>query len=62
MEPGCESRFATKTSDGAKQLNENILSEVFSLWNIFGHAKTNRKDAAMMFLVELVENFSVTFG
>jgi hypothetical protein len=62
MEPGGEGRLATKASNRSKQVNEDFLSEVFSLLNIFSHAKTDRKDAVIMLLVEIVENSLVSFG
>src|SRR5258708_34796086 len=37
VQPGGKSRLATKASNFSKELDENLLSEVFGLRNIPGH-------------------------
>jgi hypothetical protein len=60
MQPGTELRFTSETSDGAKQMQEDVLREVFGFANVSRHAKTDAIDVAMMFHVELVESLPLS--
>ena len=62
VQPGSESRLTTKASYFAKELNEDFLSEVFSLRDIAGHPQTERINPAVMPLVKLLEGGHVALG
>jgi len=59
MQPGGKGRFATKASNFSKELNEDLLCQVFSLRDITGHPQTKRIDPTIVALVELLEGSHV---
>src|SRR5262249_43123001 len=62
VEPGCESCFATKGSDGSEQMDENVLGQVFRFSNILSHTKARRINASVVSVIKLVEHLLVTFA
>ena len=59
VQPGSKGRLATKASNFSKELNEDLLCEVFSLRNIPGHPQAEGVDATIMALVELLKGSHV---
>src|SRR6185295_12694253 len=55
VKPGSKGGFATETTNFSKELNEDLLCEIFSLRDIAGHSQTERVDAAIMTLVKRFE-------
>src|SRR5215204_1578562 len=62
VQPGRKGRLASKTSDLSKELDENLLGEVFGFRNTPGHSETERVDATIVALVEILESAHVTLG
>ncbi len=62
VEPGSKSRFAPETTDFSKELNEDLLCEIFGLRNVSGHSQTERVDATIVTLVKLFESNHVAIG
>ena len=62
MQPRSKSRFAPETTDFSKELNEDLLCEIFSLRDVPGHSQTERVDAAIVALVKLFESNHVAIG
>src|SRR5436190_24045268 len=59
MQPGGERRFAAKTANLPKQLDENFLRQVFRLDNVAGHAQAERIYAPIVTLVKLLKSAHV---
>lgn len=62
MQPGRKSRLATKASYFAKELDEDLLREVFGLRDVLRHAKAERINATVMALVKLLEGGHIAGG
>src|SRR5438046_752489 len=62
MQPGRKGRFATKTSNFSKELNEDLLCEIFRLRDVTGHPQTEGINPAIMALVELLEGVHVALS
>src|SRR5215216_2840193 len=62
VQPGSKSGFAPKTTDFSKELNEDLLCEIFSLRDVAGHSQTERVYAAIMTLIKLFESCHVAIG
>ena len=62
MQPGGKSRLATKASNFSKELDENLLSEVFCLRDVAGHSQTERINPAIMSLVKLLKSDHVALS
>src|ERR1051325_5254458 len=62
VQPGSKGRFTPKTADFSKELNEDLLCEIFSLRDVAGHSQTERVDAAIMALVKLFESSHISLG
>src|SRR5258705_13914418 len=62
MKPGSKSRLTSKTTNLSKELNENLLSEVFCFRNISGHTQAETIHAAIMTLVQILESAHIALG
>ena len=62
MQPGRKGRLTTKTSYFSKELNEDFLSEIFSLGDVAGHSQTERVNPAIMPLVKLLEGYHIALS
>jgi hypothetical protein len=62
VQPCCEGGLAAKASYFAKELYENLLSEVFSLRNVLRHSKAEGINATVVTLVKLLEGLHVAGG
>ena len=62
VQPGGKSRLTTKASNFSKELNEDFLSEVFSLRDVAGHSQAERVNPAIVPLVELLEGRHVALS
>src|SRR5678815_1600566 len=62
VQPGSKGGFTTETTNFSKELNEDLLCEIFSLRDVAGHSQTERVDAAIMTLVKLFESCHVAIG
>src|SRR5262249_23733817 len=62
MQPGGERRLAAEATDFAKKLDKDFLRQVFGLDHISGHAQTERVNAPVVPLIQLLEGFHVAFG
>src|SRR6266496_709172 len=62
VKPGSKGRFAPKTPDFSKELNEDLLSEIFSLRHISCHPQTKGINSTIMTLVELLKSAHVSLG
>ena len=62
VQPGSKSRLATKASNFSKELNEDLLCEIFSLRDIPGHSQAERINATIMALVKLLEGSHVALS
>src|SRR5690349_22980891 len=62
MQPGGESRLAAKATDFAKELDEDLLRQVFGLDHISGHAQTERVNPPVVALIKFLEGFHIAFG
>lgn len=62
MQPGSERRFATETADLSKELNEDLLREVFGFGDVPSHPQAERIYATIMPLIKLLEGFHITFS
>src|ERR1044071_5698 len=61
MQPRRKSRLATKAAYFAKELDEDLLREVFGLRDVLRHAKAERINATVMTLVKLLEGLHIAF-
>ena len=52
VQPGGKSRLTTKASNFSKELDEDFLSEIFSLRDVAGHPQTERINPAIVPLVK----------
>jgi hypothetical protein len=59
MQPGRKSRLAAKASYFAKELDEDLLREVFGLRDVLRHPKAQGVNAAVMALVKLLEGMHI---
>src|ERR1700752_3529163 len=61
VQPGSKSRFAPETTNFSKELDENLLSEVFGFRNIPGHSQAEGILATIEALIKILESphFSV---
>ena len=55
VQPGRECRLAAKAANLSKELNEDLLSEVFGLRNIPRHTQTEGVNPPVVALVKLLE-------
>src|SRR5215212_11929481 len=62
VQPGSKGRFAPETANFSKELNEDLLCEIFSLRDVAGHSQAERVDAAIMTLVKLFESSHIALG
>lgn len=62
MEPGRKGRFSAKASNFSKELDENLLCEVFSFRDISSHPQAEGINAAIMALIDLLEGFHVALS
>jgi hypothetical protein len=62
VKPCSKGRFAAKASYFAKELYENLLSEVFGLRDVLRHSEAERINATVVTLVKLLEGLHVTGG
>src|SRR5688500_2558910 len=51
VQPGSKSGFSPETTNLSKELNEDLLCEIFSLRDIVGHSEAQRINATIMALV-----------
>src|SRR5216684_7095858 len=59
VQPGGERRIASEAADGAKDLQECLLGQVFRLGDVFGHNQTHRIHALLMHLKEISKSLLV---
>jgi hypothetical protein len=62
VQTGGKGRLTTKASNFSKELNEDFLSEVFSLRDIARHSQTQRINPAIMPLVKLLEGCHIALS
>jgi hypothetical protein len=62
MKPGGEGRFTPKTPDFSKELNEDLLSEIFRFRHISRHPQAEGVNSPIMTLVELLKGTHVALG
>ena len=62
VQPGGEGGLATEASNFSKELNEDLLGEVFCLRDVLRHAQAKRVDATIVALVNLLERLHVALG
>jgi hypothetical protein len=62
MEPGSKRCVPTKSTDLAKELDEDILCQVLSLGHTSRHAETEKINTTMMLTVDLFESPKVASG
>ena len=62
VQPGSKGGFTPETTNFSKELNEDLLCEIFSLRDVAGHSQTERVDAAIMTLVKIFESSHITLG
>ena len=62
VQPGSKSGFTPETTDFSKELDEDLLCEIFGLRDIAGHSQAERVDAAIMTLVKLFESSHIALG
>jgi hypothetical protein len=62
VQPGSKGGFAPEATDFSKELNEDLLCEVFSLRNVPCHPQAERVDAPIMPLVKVFESSHVALG
>lgn len=62
VQPGGERRFTAKAANFSKELNEDFLSEVFSLRDVAGHPQTERINATIMPLVKFLKRRHVAMS
>src|ERR1044072_151427 len=62
VQPGSKGGFTTETTNFSKELNEDLLCEIFCLRDITGHAQAERVNAPIMTLVKLLESSHVMLG
>src|SRR5882762_8492391 len=62
MQPGSKGRLTTKASNFSKELDEDLLCQVFSFRNVAGHSQAEGINPAIMPLVKLLEGRHVTLS
>jgi hypothetical protein len=62
VQPGGKGRLTTKASNFSKELNEDLLCQVFSLGDVAGHSQAERVDPTIMSLVKLLEGCHVALS
>ena len=62
VQPGGKGRLTTKASNFSKELNEDLLRQVFSLRNVAGHSQTERINPTIVSLVKLLEGSHVALS
>src|SRR5207253_11524887 len=62
VRPGGKSRLATKAAYFAKELDENLLGEVFCFGDVLCHPQAKGIDATVVALVKLLEGLHVASG
>lgn len=62
MQPGREGRFAAEATHFAKELDENFLRQILGFNHVPRHAQTERVNAAIVPLIELLEGLHVALG
>src|SRR6266849_11112098 len=62
MQPGSKGRLTTKASNFSKELDEDLLCQVFSFRNVAGHSQAEGVNPAIMSLVKLLESGHVALS
>ncbi|MDQ1636663.1 MAG: hypothetical protein QOF62_2 [Pyrinomonadaceae bacterium] len=62
MQPGGKGRLTTKASNFSKELDEDLLCQVFGFRNVAGHSQAEGVNPAIMPLVELLESGHVALS
>ncbi len=62
VQPGGKGRFTTKASNFSKELNEDLLCEVFRLRDVTCHSQTERINPAVMSLVKLLKGCHIALS
>src|SRR5882724_13171046 len=62
MKPGGKGRLTPKTTDFSKELDKDLLGEVFSLRDISRHSQAKRIDPPIMSLVKLLKGSHVSLS
>src|SRR5882724_7814628 len=62
MQPGGKGRFTTKASNFSKELDEDLLCQIFSFRDVAGHSQTEGVNPTIMPLVKLLESGHVAFS
>ena len=62
VQPGGKGRFTTKASNFSKELNEDLLCQVFSLRNVAGHSQTERVNPTIVSLVKLLKGCHIALS
>src|SRR6185503_6471808 len=60
--PGSKSRFTPETANFSKELNEDLLCEIFSLRHIARHPQAEGIHATIMALVKVLESSHIALG
>ena len=62
MQPGSKGRLTTKASNFSKELDEDLLCQVFSFRNVAGHSQAEGVNPAIMPLVKQLESGHVALS
>jgi len=62
MKPSSKGGFASKTADFSKELDENLLREVFSFRHTSRHPQAQGVDATIVTLEEVLESSHIALG